>query len=366
MSLDQYRPLGRSGLIVSPLSLGTMTFGVKRWGVGRSDAEAILDAYVDAGGNVIDTADIYAGGAGETMIGEMLAARGNRNRLVLATKSGFATGQGPWAGGNGAGTIHAALEGSLRRLRTDHIDLYWVHVWDGLTPAEELLETMAGLVRAGKVRYWGISNTPAWYVAQVATLARTRGLPGPIALQYFYSLVSRDIEAEHVPLARDAGLGLVPWSPLAYGLLTGKYDRAAVEARDVQSGGAPHETQTATDPSSSQRLNGPNPFGDSLFTERNWSIVDAVKTVAAETGRTSAQVALAWVLTRPGVDTTLIGVSRVGQLLDNFGALDLSLSSERLARLEAASRPDLPMLYGLFSDQMRRQVVFGGAAVFRR
>lgn len=361
MSLDQYRPLGRSGLIVSPLSLGTMTFGAPRWGIGRPDAETILDAYVDAGGNVIDTADIYAGGEGETMIGEMLAARRNRHHLVLATKSGFATGRGPWAGGNGAGAIKSALEGSLQRLRTDYIDLYWVHVWDGITPADELLETMAGLVRAGKVRYWGISNTPAWYVAQVATLARTRGLPGPIALQYFYSLVSRNIEAEHVPLARDAGLGLVPWSPLAYGLLTGKYDRAAVEARAPHSGGAPNDAQTSRSP----RLDGPNPFGDSLFTARNWSIVDAVKAIAAETGRSAAQVALAWVLARPGVDTTLIGVSRVGQLSDNLGALDLSLSSEHRTRLEAVSRPDLPMLYALFSDEMRRHVVFGGAAVLK-
>ena len=193
MPLDQYSPLGRSGLLVSPLSLGTMTFGVARWGVARSDAETILDAYVDAGGNVIDTADVYAGGEGEAMIGEILANGRNRDRLVVATKSGFATGSGPWARGNGAKAITSALEGSLRRLRTDYVDLYWVHIWDGLTPAEELLETMSSLVRSGKIRYWGISNTPAWYVAQIVTLAKTRGLPGPIALQYFYSLVSREI-----------------------------------------------------------------------------------------------------------------------------------------------------------------------------
>ena len=367
MSLDHYRPLGRSGLIVSPLALGTMTFGVARWGMERPDAEAVLDAYVDAGGNLIDTADVYAGGGGETMLGEILAERGNRDQLVLATKSGFAAGRGPSAGGNGAKHIHAALEGSLRRLRTDYIDLYWIHVWDSVTPPEDLLETMSALVRAGKIRYWGLSNSPAWYVARIVTLASARGQPGPIALQYFYSLVSREVEAEHVPLALDTGLGVMPWSPLAYGLLTGKYDRTKVEAAPSRAGGLPNEA--ATDGSRAgggSRLDGANPFGDTLFTDRNWKIVDALKAVSSEIGEPPAKVALAWALSRPAVDTVLIGVSKVSQLQDNIGAVSLCLSAESLAALDGASQPALPMIYGLFSDEMRRQVVYGGAAVSRR
>ncbi|RYE74054.1 MAG: aldo/keto reductase, partial [Hyphomicrobiales bacterium] len=206
MSMNTYRTLGRSGLVVSPLSLGTMTFGAGRWGMEQADAETVFDAYVVAGGNLVDTADVYAGGRSEEMLGSMIADRGLRDSLVVATKSGFSAGRGPHAGGNGAKHVHAALEGSLRRLGTDYIDLYWVHVWDSVTPAEELLETMAGLVRAGKIRYWGLSNAPAWYVAKIATLASAHAMPGPIALQYFYSLVSREVEVEHLPLARDMGL----------------------------------------------------------------------------------------------------------------------------------------------------------------
>lgn len=365
MPLDQYRTLGRSGLLVSPLSLGTMTFGVERWGMARPEAEAVFDAYVEAGGNVIDTADVYASGEGERMIGEIMAARGDRDRLVVSTKSGFATGQGPSAGGNGAKAVHAALDGSLRRLQTDYIDLYWAHVWDSVTPPEDLLETMSDLVRAGKIRYWGLSNAPAWYAARIATLAAAHGKPGPIALQLFYSLVSRDVEAEHVPLARDVGLGLMPWSPLAYGLLSGKYDRAAVEAGPARAGGLPDEAASGQG-DRSPRLDGANPFGDSLFTERNWSIVEAVKRVAAEIGEPPARVALGWVLGREAVQTTLVGVSRVAQLQDNIAAIDLRLTPEQLAQLDAASRPELPMLYGLFSDEMRQQVVFGGASVRAR
>lgn len=362
MPLDHYRPLGRSGLLVSPLSLGTMTFGVARWGMAQPEAEAVVDAYAQAGGNVLDTADVYASGECERMIGDILATRGDRDHWVISTKSGFAMGRGPSAGGNGSKAVHDAVERSLRRLRTNHIDLYWAHVWDSVTPPEEMLQTMASLVRSGKIRYWGLSNTPAWYAARVVTLAAAHGLPGPIALQNFYSLASRDIEAEHVPLALDAGLGLVPWSPLAYGLLSGKYDRATVEAGPSRAGGLPNQAG-ADGGERSDRLDGANPFGDMLFTERNWSIVEAVKGVAADVGETPAKVALAWVLGRPAVRTTLTGVSRVSQLKDNIAAIDLRLTNDHLAKLDAASAPELPMLYGLFSDQMRQHVVFGGAQV---
>jgi len=367
MSLTDYRTLGRSGLVVSPLALGTMNFGVARWGMERPAAEAVFDAYVEAGGNLVDTADVYAGGRGEEMLGAIIAERGLRDSLVIATKSGFAAGRGPYAGGNGAKHVHAALEGSLRRLGTDTIDLYWVHVWDSVTPAEELLETMANLVRAGKIRYWGVSNAPAWYVAKLATLAAVRGLPGPIALQYFYSLVSREVEAEHLPLARDMGLGMMPWSPLAYGLLTGKYDRATVEAAPARAGGLPSEAGTgASRAEDDKRLDGANPFGDTLFTDRNWRIVDALRGVADAIGQTPARVALAWVLSRKGVDTALMGVSRVSQLHDNIAATELRLPADQIAALEAASAPDAPMIYGLFTSAARKRVVFGGSAVASR
>jgi len=364
MSMNSYRTLGRSGLAVSPLALGTMTFGVGRWGMEQADAEAVFDAYVEAGGNLVDTADVYAGGRSEEMLGAMIADRGLRDRLIVATKSGFSAGPGALAGGNGAKHVNSALDGSLRRLDTDYIDLYWVHVWDAVTPAEDLLETMANLVRAGKIRYWGLSNAPAWYVSKIATLASAHAKPGPIALQYFYSLVSREVELEHIPLARDMGLGMMPWSPLAYGLLTGKYDRATVEAGAPRAAGLPNEAGTgAARPAGDKRLDGSNPFGDALFTARNWRIVDAVRSVADAIGETPARVALAWVLSKPGVDTALMGVSRVSQVHDNVAATQLRLPPEQIATLDAASNPEGAMIYGLFAPAARQHVVFGGTAV---
>ena len=365
MPLTDYRTLGRSGLVVSPLALGTMTFGTARWGSGEDGSRAVFDAYVEAGGNIVDTADVYSGGRSEEMLGRFIAERHLRDRIVVATKAGFAAGRDPHAGGNGAKHLHAALDGSLRRLQTDYVDLYWLHVWDAVTPAEELLGTMAALVGAGKIRYWGLSNAPAWYVAQLATLAAAQGQPRPIGLQYFYSLVNRDIEDEHVPLAAASGLGIVPWSPLAYGLLTGKYDRAAVEAAGPRASGLPREAAEpgAEHPEGDKRLDGANPFGDMLFTPRNWTIVDALRRVAAETGQSQARVALAWVAGRPGVASTLMGVSRAEQLADNIAALDIVLEPDHRAALDAVSAPEPKLLYGLFTPALRRQVVFGGHPV---
>lgn len=367
MPLDHYRTLGRSGLAVSPLALGTMTFGTARWGSGEPESRDIFNAYVDAGGNFIDTADVYAGGKSEELVGSFIAERGLRDSVVLATKSGFALGKGPHAGGNGAKHVRAALEASLRRLRTDHVDMLWVHVWDSVTPAEELLATMAALVHAGKLRYWGVCNAPAWYVSQLATLAAVRGAPGPIAMQYFYSLVNRDIEDEHVPLAAEFGMGIVPWSPLAYGLLTGKYDRKSVEAGAPRAGGLPNVSAASaqTRPEGDKRLDGANPFGDTLFTERNWAIEGAVRQVAAASGLSPASVALAWVLGRPGVASTLLGVSRPQQLRDNSAALDVVMSAEHLQALNEVSAGAPRMLYSLFTPALRNAVVFGGSSVMR-
>ena len=365
MSLTDYRTLGRSGLAVSPLALGTMTFGTARWGSGEDGSREVFNTYVEAGGNFVDTADVYSSGRSEEMLGGFIAERGLRDQIVVATKAGFAAGQGPHAGGNGAKHLYAALDGSLRRLRTDYVDLFWLHVWDSVTPAEELVEVMAALVRAGKIRYWGMSNAPAWYVAKVATLAAVRGMPGPIALQYFYSLVNREIEDEHVPLAREFGMGILPWSPLAYGLLTGKYDRAAVEAAGPRAGGLPRDAAKEGEQRAEgdKRLDGANPFGDTLFTERNWKIVDVLRRVADAAGESPARIALAWVLGRPGITSALMGVSRAEQVPDNAAALTVELSAEHRSALDAVSASDPRMLSGLFTPALRQQVVFGGSSV---
>jgi aryl-alcohol dehydrogenase-like predicted oxidoreductase len=365
MSLSDYRTLGRSGLVISPLALGTMTFGMSRWGSDENSSRKVFNAYVEAGGNFVDTADVYSGGRSEEMLGNFIAQGGLRDQMVIATKAGFSAGQGPTMGGNGAKHLHAALERSLLRLRTHYIDLYWIHVWDSFTPAEELLETMASLVRAGKIRYWGISNAPAWYVAKLATLATVRGLPGQIAMQYFYSLVDRVIEDEHVPLAAEFGMGILPWSPLAYGLLTGKYDRTKIEASSPRAAGLPSAAAKAGEQRSQddKRLDGANPFGDSLFTERNWKIVEVARRVADETGHSAAHVALSWVVNRPGVTSTLMGVSRAEQVIDNINALDVVLSKDHIAQLDQVSAPESRMLYSLFSSPVRQHVVFGGSTV---
>jgi aryl-alcohol dehydrogenase-like predicted oxidoreductase len=365
MTLSNYRTLGRSGLAVSPLALGTMTFGTARWGSGEHDSRAVFNAYVDAGGNLVDTADVYSAGRCEEMLGSFIAERSLRESIVLATKSGFAAGLGPHMGGNGAKHIHSALFGSLKRLRTDYIDLYWVHVWDSVTPAEELLETMTALVRVGKVRYWGMSNTPAWYVAKVATLAAARGLPGPIAMQYFYSLTNRDIEDEHMSVAAEFGMGIMPWSPLSFGFLSGKYDRAAVEAAAPRTAGLPRDAAASGEQRSEgdKRLDGANPFGDSLFTERNWKIVETLKQVAKEAGETPARMALAWVTQRPGVSSTLMGVSRMAQITDNIASLGLPISAEHREALDVVSAPEPRMLYSLFTPAVRQHAVYGGSSV---
>ena len=345
MQLTSYRTLGRSGLVVSPLALGTMTFGTQRWGASDDASRAIFDGYVDAGGNFIDTADVYAGGRSEELLGGFIAERALRDRLVLATKFTWNVEAGnPNAGGNGRKNVLRAFDASLRRLRTDHIDLYWLHFWDMVTPVEEVLQTLGDLVRAGKVRYFALSDVPAWYATKMAVLAGAHGVPGPIAVQTEYSLVERSAEREHVPAARECGLGIVPWSPLAGGFLAGKYhrdaDRAAVEGR----------------------LAGANPFGDSKFTERNWRVLDALRGVAAEAGTTPARAALAWALGRPGVSSLLIGASRSEQLHDNLAALQVALNPAQTRTLDAASALDAAFPHSGFTAQIRR-AIFGGAAV---
>lgn len=353
MPLTDFRTLGRSGLVVSPLALGTMTFGPGAWGADEPTSRAIFDAYRDAGGNFIDTADIYSGGESERLVGRFIADAGARDDIVLATKFAFngsasplsaeRAGPGnPNAGGAGAKNIHRALDASLKRLRTDYIDLYWMHIWDGVTPIEEIVQTLGDLVRAGKIRYYGLSDMPAWLAMKAATIAAERRVPGPIAMQLEYSLVARDVEAEHVPAAREGGMGIMPWSPLAGGFLSGKYRR---------------ENTADTG-----RLSGANPFGDSKFSDRNWAILDVLRDVAAELDRPMAQVALAWTLARPGVASTLVGASRVSQLDSNIAATALTLTDAQRSRLDVASAPPAGFSASLTTPFVRR-MVFGGHAV---
>lgn len=350
MPMTSYRTLGRSGLVVSPLCLGTMTFGAGAWGADAAASRSIFDAYREAGGNFVDTADIYADGESERLVGQFIRDRAARDEMVLATKFAFngsaspleATQRGggnPNAGGAGTKNIRRALDASLQRLGTDYIDLYWMHIWDGVTPVEEIVQTLGDLVRAGKIRYYALSDMPAWLATKAATIASERRVPGPIAMQLEYSLVARDVEAEHFPAARDAGMAVMPWSPLAGGFLTGKY------ARD--------------DARESGRLSGPNPFGDSKFTPRNWDILDGLRDVAMELDATPAAVALAWTLARPGVTSTLIGASSVAQLAGNMAATDIVLSTAQLARLDEASAPLAGFSASLTTPAIRR-MVFGG------
>ncbi|WP_426237585.1 aldo/keto reductase [Pararhizobium sp. DWP1-1-3] len=361
MDLTSYRTLGKSGLIVSPLALGTMTFGAERWGSGETASRAVFNAYVDKGGNFLDTADVYSGGRSEEMLGGFLADSGLRDRLVVATKSGFPRGQGtPLWGGNGAKNMRIGMEGSLRRLQTDYIDMYWMHVWDRTTPAEEVLQTLTDAVRSGKILHYGFSNTPAWYVAKIATLAGVHGQPTPIGLQYAYSLIDRGVEQDLLPAGSELGMGMVPWSPLAAGLLTGKYGRDKIaDAGRVNA--LPDKASVASDAESDGRLNGDNPFGGMLFTERNFDIVDVVKSVAAELGRSPAEVALSWVAKRPGVSSVLIGASLVEQLLQNIASLEVVLDDSQLERLQQATA--LPQLNPYFIFEMPTNRIFGGQAV---
>jgi len=345
MHFTHLRTLGRSGLIVSPLALGTMTFGTPGWGSPDAVSEAVFNAYVEAGGNFIDTADIYSGGRSEELIGGYIADRRLRDRLVLATKYAWNGDAGnPLAGGNGRKNLHRALDGSLRRLGTEYVDLYWLHVWNQVTPVEEVLHSLGDLVRAGKIRYFGFSNVPAWYIVKAATLAQAHAVPGPIAVQMAYSLVERNIEREYMPAARECGLGITPWSPLAAGFLTGKYARGNAGTRGEG------------------RLSGPNPFGNTLFTDRNWRVLDALRAVAAQVDRPLAQVALAWAAAQPGITSLILGANTVAQLHDNLRSLDVHLTPAQVGMLDAASAPDPGNPYSIFTSDINRSI-FGGAVV---
>ena len=348
--LDHYRLLGRSGLRVSPLSLGTMTFGVTQgWGSTAADAEAILNLYADRGGNFVDTANFYANGDSERVLGGLL--RGRRNRFVIATKYSLTMRPGdPNASGNHRKNMQQSVEESLRRLDTDHIDLLYLHIWDSRTPVEEILRTFDDLVRAGKVLYVGVSDLPAWQASRMQAIADLRGWSPLVALQIPYSLIERTVERELMPMALEMGMGVLPWSPLGGGVLTGKYTTSDLKP------GAPG---LAMD--SRKNIN----VMTGRLSEHGLAIAAVVATIAQELNRTPAQVALAWTLLNPSVTSPILGARTPAQLADNLGALEIRFSDDQIARLNSISHvePGFPhsMLNGPAMDMM-----FGGVKVARR
>jgi aryl-alcohol dehydrogenase-like predicted oxidoreductase len=321
MPLTNYLTLGRSGLRVSPFCLGTMTFG-EDWGWGSpvAESEAILARYLELGGNFLDTANGYTKGHSEGIIGDYFARAGRRDRVIIATKFGTNLYLGdPNGGGAGRKTIIESCEQSLRRLKTDYIDLYWMHFWDPHTPIDETMRALDDLVRAGKVRYLGVSDTPAWKVTQGHLLAQFHGGSPFVGLQIEYSLIERTVEGELVPMARELGLGITPWSPLRGGVLSGKYTRA---------------NAAQANPDRGDRVK-------AFLTERNLAIIDEVLRIAGELGASPASVALAWVQSRAGVTSTIIGARRLDQLEQNLAALDLTLRENDVAALNKVSEPSL-------------------------
>jgi aryl-alcohol dehydrogenase-like predicted oxidoreductase len=325
MPLNHYATLGRSGLRVSPMCLGAMTFGMDwGWGSDVEDSKRIIDAYLDRGGNFIDTANMYTKGHSEGIIGDHIGRdRAKRDRVVIATKfMGNLYPGDPNGGGAGTKAVIQQCEQSLRRLKTDYIDLYWMHFADPFTPIDETMRTLDELVRAGKVRYLGFSDTPAWKCTQAQYEALMHHRAPLVALQIEYSLLERSVEADLIPMAREMGMGVTPWSPLKGGVLTGKYTR---------------QNAATVEP-------GRGAWVKNNLNERAFAVIDAIVAISKQCARgvTPAQVALAWVQSRPGVVSSIIGARTMEQLNDNLAALDLTLDADQLAKLDEASKITLP------------------------
>jgi aryl-alcohol dehydrogenase-like predicted oxidoreductase len=322
MPLSDYVTLGRSGLRVSPFCLGAMTFG-EDWGWGSSvaESEAMIARFLERGGNFIDTANVYTKGHSEKIIGDYIGRdRSRRDRVVIATKFfGNLYNGDPNGGGASRKAIAASCDQSLRRLQTDYIDLYWMHSWDKFTPIDETLRALDDLVQAGKVRYIGFSDTPAWKVAQAQTIAHFRGWTPLVALQIEYSLIERTVEGELIPAALELGLGVTPWSPLRGGVLSGKYTR---------------ENATTAKADRGERVT-------QFLDERTFAIIDELTRIARVHNASPAAIALAWVQGRPGVASTIIGTRRLDQLEQNLAALDVTLAAGEVASLDKLSQPTL-------------------------
>jgi aryl-alcohol dehydrogenase-like predicted oxidoreductase len=336
----RYRLLGNSGLRVSEAALGTMTFGEEwGWGTAKDESRKVYDAFREAGGNFIDTANFYTNGTSETFLGKFM--QGHRQSVVLATKyTNSAPGTDPNAAGNHRKNMMQAVEASLKRLETDYIDLYWVHIWDQITPVEEVMRGLDDLVRQGKVLYVGISDAPAWWIAQANTLAHLRGWSPFVGLQIEYSLIERTVERELVPMAKALNLGLTAWSPLSGGVLSGKYhghgsSEQARMSSDMMKGFMPEQ-------------------------QRADRIVAAVKKVSDETDRSMAQVALAWLRYRPVPVIPIVGARKLSQLQDNLASLDLKLLADQIKTLDDASRIELGFPYHFYAMDMVRAIMYGG------
>src|ERR1700687_4529641 len=339
-AIMKYRLLGKSGLRVSEASLGTMTFGDEwGWGSPKAEAQKIYETYREAGGNFIDSANFYTDGTSEKFFGEFM--QGHRDSVVLATKYSLAVpGNDPNAAGNHRKNMMQAVEASLKRLQSDYIDLYWVHVWDGITPVEEVMRGLNDLVRQGKVLYVGISDAPAWWIAQANTLAELRGWTQFTGLQIEYSLVERAVERELIPMSKALNLGVLAWSPLAKGVLSGKYHgEGKADGGRMSNEGMKEflpEEQLAT------------------------RIISAVKAVSKQTGSSMAQVALAWLRYQTVPVVPIIGARKVSQLQDNLGSLDLELSAEQLKSLDGASRIEFEFPQSIYEREMVRSIRYRG------
>ncbi|MEO5981088.1 MAG: aldo/keto reductase [Pedococcus sp.] len=321
----RYTTLGSSGTVVSTHCLGTMTFGAE---ADEATSGAITEAFVEAGGTFLDTADVYSSGVSEQIIGRWLKAHPeDAKNLVIATKGRFPMGGGHNDVGLSRRHLRQALDASLTRLGVDHLDLYQMHAWDAVTPLEETLRFLDDAVSDGKISYYGFSNYLGYQVTKAVHTAREHGWTAPVTLQPQYNLLVRDIEHEVVPACLDGGLGLLPWSPLAGGWLTGKYQRDATPTGESRLGEDPERGMEAYGPRNSQ--------------ERTWAVIDAVGDVATEQGVSSAQVALAWVGAQPAVTSVILGARNITQLTDNLAAADLDLTAEQLDRLSEVSAPQL-------------------------
>lgn len=319
----QYRPLGASGAVVSTYALGTMTFGAE---ADEAASHAILEDYVAAGGNFIDTADVYSSGVSEEIIGRWLAAHpAQSDQVMIATKARFPMGRGPNDLGNSRRHLGRALDASLRRLGVEQIDLYQMHAWDAVTPLEETLRFLDDAVRSGKIAYYGFSNFIGWQVTKAVHLARASGFTPPVTVQPQYSLLVREIEFEIVPACLDANIGLLPWSPLAGGWLTGKYRRNVEPTGATRLGENPERGMEAYEPRNRQ--------------ERTWRILDVVEEIARARGISPAQVALAWLHAQPGVTSVILGARNTEQLADNLAAASVELTADELQRLDEVSAP---------------------------
>jgi aryl-alcohol dehydrogenase-like predicted oxidoreductase len=343
--MNNYYLLGKSGLRISPLSLGTMTFGTEwGWGSPQETAREIFTKYLDAGGNFIDTADGYTNGTSEEMLGKFIQEQKNRNKIVLATKFTFNMERGnPNAGGNGRKNIMRAVESSLRRLQTDYIDLYWLHAWDTLAPVEETMQTLNSLVEQGKVRYIGLSDCPAWYVSRAQTLAQHNGWAPISAIQMEYNLTERNLELEYTSMVKELGMGICVWSPLAGGLLTGKYKR------DQLGEGRLKATQDSPNPIMAKFIKNP----------KNWEIVDVLVDIAKQIEKPPALVALNFITKQPGVVSTIIGATKIQQLNENLASLDFEIPNELWSRLDEISKPFLPTPYMFFQTSMQAMISGG-------